>query len=153
MGRRYECRDKIQAGCLLRNCWSHRGVRSLETILQTPKLRKSSIWQKSQRWDHWLGLLLGGGTRRESGCYCCCLVAKSCLTLLQPRGLQPVRHLLSMGFSRQEQWSGLPFPPPGNLPDPGIELRFPALAGGFFTTEPPGKPREGGARVDIPCWF
>ena len=47
---------------------------------------------------------------------------------------------LSMGFPRQEYWSGLPFPPPGDLPDPGIELVSPALAGGFFTTEPPGKP-------------
>ena len=44
---------------------------------------------------------------------------------------------LSMGFSRQEYWSGLPFPSPGDLPDPGIEpasLMSPALAGGFFTT-------------------
>ena len=44
---------------------------------------------------------------------------------------------LSMGFSRQEYWSGLPCPPPGDLPDPGIELAFlmfPALAGRFFTT-------------------
>ena len=45
-----------------------------------------------------------------------------------------------MGFSRQEYWSGLPFPSPGDLPDPGMELRSPALAGGFFTSEPPGKP-------------
>ena len=44
---------------------------------------------------------------------------------------------LSIEFSRQEYWSGLPFPPPGNLPNPGIEPTFlisPALAGGFFTT-------------------
>ena len=47
---------------------------------------------------------------------------------------------LSKGSSRQEYWSGLPFPPPGDLPDPGIEPTFPALAGGFLTTEPPGKP-------------
>ena len=46
----------------------------------------------------------------------------------------------SMGFSRQESWSGLPFPSPGDLSDPGIEPVSPALAGGFFTTEPPGKP-------------
>ena len=50
------------------------------------------------------------------------------------------RQALSMGFSRQEYWSGLPFPPPGDLPDPGIEPASPALAGGFFTNEPPGKP-------------
>ena len=46
----------------------------------------------------------------------------------------------SLGFSRQEYWSGLPFPPPENLPDPEIKPVSPALAGGFFTTEPPGKP-------------
>ena len=43
---------------------------------------------------------------------------------------------LSMGFSRQEYWSGLPCPPPGDLPDPGIEPvspAYPALGGGFFT--------------------
>ena len=45
---------------------------------------------------------------------------------------------LFMGFLRQEYWSGLSFPSPGGLPDPGIEPAFPALAGGFFTTEPPG---------------
>ena len=41
-----------------------------------------------------------------------------------------------MGFSRKEYWSGLPCPPPGDLSDPGIETASPALAGGFFTTEP-----------------
>ena len=45
-----------------------------------------------------------------------------------------------MGFLRQEYRSGLPFPPPGNLPDPGIEPVSPALVGRFFITEPPGKP-------------
>ena len=47
---------------------------------------------------------------------------------------------LSMGFSRQEYWSGLPSPSSGNLPDPGIESKSPAMAVRFFTTEPPGKP-------------
>ena len=54
-------------------------------------------------------------------------------------GLQP---LLFMGFSRQEYWGRLPFPPPGDLPNPGIELTSPvspALVGRFFSTEPPGK--------------
>ena len=45
-----------------------------------------------------------------------------------------------MGFPREEYWSRLPFPPLGNLPDPAMEPASPALAGGFFTTEPPGKP-------------
>ena len=49
---------------------------------------------------------------------------------------------LSIGFSRQEYWSGLPFPSLGDLPGPGIKPVSPALAGGFFTNEPPGKPHE-----------
>ena len=51
---------------------------------------------------------------------------------------------LSMEFSMQEYWSGLPFPTPGDLSEPGTEsvsLVSPALAGGFFATEPPGKPQ------------
>ena len=50
---------------------------------------------------------------------------------------------LSMGFPRQDYWSGFPFSSPEDLPDPGIEPEFPvspALAGRFFTSEPPRKP-------------
>ena len=46
----------------------------------------------------------------------------------------------SVGFSRQEYWSGLPFPSPGDLPDPGIEPRSPTLWTDALTSEPPGKP-------------
>ena len=49
---------------------------------------------------------------------------------------------LFMEFSREEYWSGLQIPPPGDLPNPRIEPVSPALAGGFFTTEPPGKPQS-----------
>ena len=45
----------------------------------------------------------------------------------------------SMGFSRQEYWSGLPFPSPGDLPDPGIKPSYPALEADALTSEPPGK--------------
>ena len=48
---------------------------------------------------------------------------------------------LSMGFPRQEYWSGLSFLSPGDLPDPGIEPASPALAGGFCIAEPQGSPR------------
>ena len=47
----------------------------------------------------------------------------------------------SMGFPRQEYWSGLPCSPPGDLPNPGIESASPAVASRFFTTEPSEKPR------------
>ena len=46
----------------------------------------------------------------------------------------------SLGFSRQEYWSGLPFPSPGDLPDPGIKPGSPALQADALTSEPPGKP-------------
>ena len=46
----------------------------------------------------------------------------------------------SMGFSRQEYWSGLPFPSPGDLPDPGVKPGSPALEADTLTSEPPGKP-------------
>ena len=52
---------------------------------------------------------------------------------------------MSMGFSMQEYWSGLPFPPSGDFPDPvtePISLVSPASAGGFFTTAPPMKPQR-----------
>ena len=58
---------------------------------------------------------------------------------------------LSMGFSRQEYWNGLPLPSPGELPDPGIELMSPALADRFFTPKPPGKPRVQEGSVFISC--
>ena len=48
--------------------------------------------------------------------------------------------LLSMGYSRQEYWSGLPFPSPRDLPNPGIEPRSPALQADALSSEPPGKP-------------
>ena len=67
------------------------------------------------------------------------LVAKSCPTL---ETSWTVAHQapLSMGFSRQEYWSGLPFPSPGDLPNPGIELRSPALQVDTLPSEPPEKP-------------
>ena len=49
---------------------------------------------------------------------------------------------LFIGFPRQENWSGLPFPSPGDFPNPGIKPTSPALAGRFFITEPPEKPRK-----------
>ena len=49
---------------------------------------------------------------------------------------------LSMGFSRQEYWNGLPFPSPGDLPDPGIKPGSPALQPDALTSEPPGKPKD-----------
>ena len=65
------------------------------------------------------------------------LVPQSCPTLWDPMDCSH-QAPLSMGFPRQEYWSGLRFPPPRDLLNPGVEPPSPALAGGFFTTEPPG---------------
>ena len=68
------------------------------------------------------------------------LIAQLCLTLVTPR-IVASQAPLSMGFSKEEYWSGLPFPTRGSLPDSGIEPVSPALAGGFLTTLSPRKLR------------
>ena len=75
-------------------------------------------------------------------CVSICVCERSLSHVLLFVTLWTVAHQapLSMEFSRQEHWSGLPFPSLGRLPNPGIKPASPALAGGFFTTEPPGAP-------------
>ena len=63
---------------------------------------------------------------------------------LWPHGLSPTRLLCPWGFSRQEYWSGLPCPPPGDLPSPGLEPRSPALQVDSLPSEPPGKCKNTG---------
>ena len=67
-------------------------------------------------------------------------MAKSCLPLATPWSVAR-QVLLSMGFPRQEYWSGLPFPSPGDLPDLGMELRSPALQADSLPYEPFRKPQ------------
>ena len=56
---------------------------------------------------------------------------------------------LSMGFPRQEYWSGLPFPPPRDRPDPGIELTSPELAGDSLPLSPEGRPKMTKQNIDV----
>ena len=72
-------------------------------------------------------------------CICCCLVTVQCLTICDPLDSNN-QAPLPMGFPQQEPWSEMPFPSLGDIPDPGIKPTCPALAGGFFATEPPEKP-------------
>ena len=68
---------------------------------------------------------------------CMSSVTQLCLTLCDPIGSSPPGSSLSMGLPRQEYWSGLQLPSPGELPNPGVEppsLASPALVGGFFNT-------------------
>ena len=75
-------------------------------------------------------------------------VTQSCPTLWGPWtvvGQAPP----SMGFSRQEYWTGLPFPSPGDLPDSGIKPRSPALQADSLLSEPPGNPRVNQEKYQI----
>ena len=69
-----------------------------------------------------------------------CLSAQSCPTLFNPMDYDLVGSSCPWGFSRQEYWSGLPCPPPGDFPNPGIESRSPTLQADSLLSEPPGKP-------------
>ena len=71
-------------------------------------------------------------------CQIRCLCAQSCLTFCNPMDWSPPGSSVH-GFSRQEYWTGLPFPSPGDLPNPGIKPASPALAGRSFATRLPGK--------------
>ena len=65
----------------------------------------------------------------------------SCVRLFATPWTVAYQASLSMGFSRKEYWSGLPFPSPGDLPDPGVKPGSPALQADVLPSEPPGKPQ------------
>ena len=78
---------------------------------------------------------------------CCCLVAELCPTLFQPPWTAACQLPLSTGFPRQEHWSGLPFPAPRCLPDPGIEPVSPALVGSLPLSHQGNPDRLGGHKL------
>ena len=89
-------------------------------------------------------ILLGVYTKVELLDHCMCAQLLSHIRLLETSWIGACQAPLSMEFSRQEHWSGLAFPTPGNLPDPEIKLMSPVSpesAGRFFTTVPFGKPK------------
>ena len=75
--------------------------------------------------------------------YCHSVLSRSVMSDSATPWTVAYQALPSMGFSRQEYWSGLPFPSPGDLPNPGIEPRSPALQTDALPSEPPGKPCRG----------
>ena len=96
------------------------------------------------RWEHNALFYCHYSFYRKCVCVyvCVCEVAQLCLTLCDPMDCVAYQAPPSMGFSRQEYWSGLPFPSPGDLPDPGIEPGSPAFQADALPSEPPGKPIE-----------
>ena len=107
------------------------GDKAVTQILQFKDLEGSLTWG----WGCWELVMIP---------FVCADSLWSCLTL-QPYGLEPTRFLCAWDFSGQEYWSGLPHPPPRDLPDPGIEpesLMSPPLTGGFFTPGATWEARE-----------
>ena len=122
-----------------RTCWLSPGKWNKKRLCYRElkkKVRKSPTYS---RFPH----LSKGAEKDLHGWHLACMHAKSLSHIWLFATLWTVAHQtpLSMRFSRQEYWSGLPCPSPGDLPDPGIKhasLTSPALAGKFFTTVPPG---------------
>ena len=118
------------------------------TGLYLPRLLKGQLSSLRSK----LETKTGGSLKKEeilyrptlgSGSKVAVLVAQLCPTL-RPHWMVARQAPLSMGFSREEYWSGFPFPSPEGLPDPGIEPGSPALAGGLFTVSATGKIRRRG---------
>ena len=133
--------ESPHAICLCTPCWYSREALTQEFSLSSwlPNLLGCS--QLPWRFCHmvlaWCATPPSSGTSEYYRSHAQWL---SCVLLFATPWIVASRAPLSMGFSRQEYWSGLPFPSLGDLSNSGIEPVCPALAGGFFTTEPSGKP-------------
>ena len=116
-------------------CWTHtREGERLSTLLISHLPQSSETGWGGGRWGRQSS---DPGTQSQPACTCgdtcVCSVAQLCPTL------SDIMDCSLSDSSREEYWSGLPFPPPEDLPDPRTEPTSPVLAGRFFTTEPPGK--------------
>ena len=131
----------MKRGCWASSCEVSSSSDTCEIhIPSKPPPLFSSVSGKDVFTAHWtcVSKLWSGASFKTQVCCCLIAVSDSCATPWTVARQPP----LSTGFPRQEYWSGLPFPPPGDLSNPGIKPRSPALTGRFFTTEQPGKPRR-----------
>ena len=120
--------------------------------MQTGSQETPSVGGNSQWW--WSAWISNSGTHLSSFTYClhnirlrgfallfsqtvCVFATQSCPTLCDPVDCSPPGFSVH-GISRLEYWGGLPFPSPGDLPDPGIDPRSPPLQADFLPSEPPG---------------
>ena len=108
-----------------------------EISLVFPFLLFSSISLHWSLWKAFLSLAI-----LWNSAFRCLVKSLSCVRLFVTPLTVAYEASPSMGFSRQEYWSGLPFPSPGDLPDPGIETRSPTLQADTLSSEPPGKPSD-----------
>ena len=138
------------------------GKSNMETYITICKIdnqREFAIWLRKFKQGFCINLEgwdgEADGREVQKGAGICIPMADSCRGLTsEPEKLLSLAQLFvtpqtiayqahpSMEFSRQEHWSGLPFPSPGDLPNPGIEPRSPALQADALPSEPPGKPRK-----------
>ena len=113
---------------------------SVQISLSAPREGRPTT-NLSTHFKHTLGLTVTVKPTQQSSRACVSAKLLSCVRLFAtPRTVAP----LSMGFSRQEYWSGLPCPPPGDLPKSGIKPRSPALQADSLPSEPQGKPKNTG---------
>ena len=113
----------------------------LKTIMHPKEYMKPLLWSITVKWvpvNHDI----------KNSVFSLSVVSDS----LQPHGLQPTRFLCPWGFSRQERQNGLLCPPPGDLPNPGIEPRSSALQADSLPAEPPGKPKNTGVGILFLLW-
>ena len=119
---------------LTKHQWGLEDKRGPIALRQWPRVGEDPFWRQLKM------IYSGQGKqkrpwKRDSACSpCCCWVAHSCPTLVTPwtPGSESHQAPLSIGFPRQEHWSGFPFPPPGNLPDSGVKPGSPALHADFL---------------------
>ena len=129
-----QCRRRGFSPWVEESSWRRNGYPLQDSGLENPMHRKAwraTVHGVAKRW-----------TQLSALCLQCMLSHFSHVWLCVTLWTVARQASLSMGFSRQQYWSRLPFPSPRNLPDSGIEptsLMSPELAGKFFTTEPPGK--------------
>ena len=118
-------------------------MRWLDGSTDSMDMSLSKLWVLVMDREAWCvqttGLQRVGHHWTEQDHVLCVLSHSVTFDSLRPYGLQPARVLCPWGFSKQEYWSGLPCPPPGNLTDPGIKPRSPILQADSLLTEPPGK--------------
>ena len=102
-------------------------------------MKRDEGWEEEGPWKPraW-GVIIGNTALELEGWW----FRHSCPTLCDPMDCSP-QAPLSIGFPRQEYWSGLPFPSPGDLPNPGIKTRSPGLQADSLPTEPPRKSWKG----------
>ena len=120
--------------------WLWRWKVALSQGVWVPRKERGSLWSLQEERCPCRHLDVKGAPCRSSTPHTAVLVL-SRVWLSWPHGLQPAR-LLSVRFSRQDYWSGVPCPSPGDLPNPGITPPSPASAGRFSTTELPGTPQS-----------